>query len=309
MLKNISINSLFGFYSYSIDLNPERFPYKFVTGPNGYGKSTILRLLKAIYTNDIRTLSNLNFQSLELTYENGTRVRIEQERLSLQEDDSDDFVQESSLNVAYKFQDTDEWNTERIVILSDDQSNKDTLHSLGLSLFFSSHPIFFSSDQRLHSPDGEPAIKNCVDRMLVLLKDPEHSGIVEFDQRIDVFKAIIGAMQFAHKKMEIEPRYGFRFISDDANKTILNIADLSSGEQHIVIQTFSLLFDAPDDSLVLIDEPELSFHMAWQMEYLKNLKKIAKYRKLQFIIATHSPQVFSSRWDLSVDLFEQANIR
>ncbi len=72
----------------------------------------------------------------------------------------------------------------------------------------------------------------------------------------------------------------------------------------MIIQVYELLFRAQSGTLVLIDEPELSLHLMWQMNYLKNLSEIAELRGFQCIVATHSPQIFSNRWSQSVDLFE-----
>ena len=308
MLKSIRLNSLFGIYDYTLDLTPEQHLYKFITGPNGYGKSTILRLLNAVYSSNSEVLASVRFQSMELYYENQTRILIDQECSSVQEEGSDEYnSQDVTLKIRYQFQEYGEWKTNMIVSHSSEEpANSIETQDLGLYLFFHSHPLYYISDQRINSPTGEPAIQQCVAKMSDLLKDPEHGGIKDFGQRLDVFKSIIGEMEFAHKTLEVEARYGFRFISNDSDRTILNVDGLSSGEQHIVIQTFELLFEAPDDSLVLIDEPELSFHLAWQMLYLKNLKRIARLRKLQFIIATHSPQIFASQWNLSIDLYEQS---
>ena len=79
---------------------------------------------------------------------------------------------------------------------------------------------------------------------------------------------------------------------------------LSSGEQHILLQALYLLFEAPSGTLVLIDEPEMSFHLSWQGDYLTNLLDIVSLRMVQCIISTHSPFVFGSQYSRSVDLFE-----
>ncbi|UXR63973.1 ATP-binding protein [Bdellovibrio bacteriovorus] len=51
---------------------------------------------------------------------------------------------------------------------------------------------------------------------------------------------------------------------------------------------------AHEGSVVLIDEPEISLHPNWQVDYINFLKKIsAKFRDCHFVIATHSPHVVS----------------
>ena len=96
---------------------------------------------------------------------------------------------------------------------------------------------------------------------------------------------------------------GFRFIADDSDHTILSADKLSSGEQHIVILAYDLLFESADDSIFLIDEPELSFHLSWQGEFLPAIKKIVDIRKIQCVFATHSAQIFQHQWQISSDLF------
>lgn len=52
--------------------------------------------------------------------------------------------------------------------------------------------------------------------------------------------------------MEIHPRYGYRFIAENKERTILRSDTLSSGEQHLIIMTYELLFKAPEESLILL---------------------------------------------------------
>ena len=65
---------------------------------------------------------------------------------------------------------------------------------------------------------------------------------------------------------------------------------------------YQLLFKVDKDSLILIDEPELSLHIAWQEEFLRDLKRIASVSSFDVLIATHSPQIIGERWDLTVEL-------
>jgi len=48
------------------------------------------------------------------------------------------------------------------------------------------------------------------------------------------------------------------------------------------------------DSVILIDEPELSLHPNWQNHILRVYKNIANQGNNQLIVATHSPQIISS---------------
>ena len=77
---------------------------------------------------------------------------------------------------------------------------------------------------------------------------------------------------------------------------------LSSGEQHDFVLLFELLFETRPNSLILVDEPELSLHVAWQREMLKDLQEMADLSDFRAILATHSPQIIGERWDLTIEL-------
>ena len=64
---------------------------------------------------------------------------------------------------------------------------------------------------------------------------------------------------------------------------------------------YNLVFNVQNNGLVLIDEPEISLHVEWQETYLDKLLAICKMNGLQAIVATHSPNIISSHYDLLVD--------
>ncbi len=102
------------------------------------------------------------------------------------------------------------------------------------------------------------------------------------------------------KKMFLSSTKGIVVESDDGKKLDLN--NLSSGEQEILVLFYKLIFES-DVNLLLIDEPEISLHVAWQKEIMDNFKRIVKLKPdMQVMIATHSPQIISHNWDLQIDL-------
>lgn len=69
----------------------------------------------------------------------------------------------------------------------------------------------------------------------------------------------------------------------------------SSGEFHLLSSISSIIRELEDESLLLIDEPEISLHPNWQINYLDILEKAIKnFSKIQVIIATHSHFILSS---------------
>ena len=124
--------------------------------------------------------------------------------------------------------------------------------------------------------------------------------------RIELFTKILNDRRFNFKLIEIDKDKGFIF-KTKKNNSILKLNELSSGEQHEVVLLFELLFKAKENSLVLIDEPEISLHVAWQIEFLNDIQEIIKLQKIDIIIATHSPQIINDKWDLTVNLEDFIN--
>lgn len=120
--------------------------------------------------------------------------------------------------------------------------------------------------------------------------------------RIELFADILNNKGLAFKKIAINPEKGFLFINDAGKE--LKLTQLSSGEQHEVVLVYELIFIAKDNDLVLIDEPEISLHIAWQKEFLEDIKRIIDIQNVSIVIATHSPQIIDNNWDLTVDLEE-----
>jgi predicted ATPase len=64
---------------------------------------------------------------------------------------------------------------------------------------------------------------------------------------------------------------------------------LSSGEQHLIVLFYHLIFDAQPSGVCLIDEPEISLNVDWQHRFVGNVIKVSAVAPQQYIIATHSP--------------------
>jgi len=68
----------------------------------------------------------------------------------------------------------------------------------------------------------------------------------------------------------------------------------SSGQQCLLLMFFGLCGAISNNSLICIDEPEISLHPKWQSEFIGILQKAFSYFSgCHFIIATHSPQITS----------------
>ncbi|QJB25403.1 AAA family ATPase [Limnospira fusiformis] len=168
-----------------------------------------------------------------------------------------------------------------------------------------------SSEVDIHPPSIDETTKNILS-VYVEDMDKKLSVFDDIADKIDLFRKIINKkFAYSYKNIGFSKDQGFIFTSSYKSslseyKQVLNHelcpTDLSSGEQHELILIYELLFKVKPDSLVLIDEPELSLHVGWQVEFIKDLQEITKLAKLNIVMATHSPDIIQDRWDLTVEL-------
>lgn len=370
MLKQLYIQNLFGIYTYTIDMNPKDDGcVKFITAPNGYGKTTILDIVDALYNENYDKLSHIPFDKLKFSFTEGITLKVFQHRMVSDVEMGSDEPGKTTVSLSFVYY--EDTSIEPIAKKTWTQNIKN-ISILPLHLYLTSHPIYYIKDQRLAKENNtyrietdaiafskelrnaqsiiaqtfseslsatsgqisfedykdkkaklspvletlrscdlasgmdlgnylkEKAIfQNAVIKTLEVLQN-NYRGMLD---RLSLFINIIRGSKFANKEMQISPMYGFRFIANNEDHTILDAQSLSSGEKQILILTFELLFMSADASIVLIDEPELSFHVAWQTLFLDNLQAISKLKSLQCIVSTHSSIIFMNNWDLSTDLY------
>lgn len=125
----------------------------------------------------------------------------------------------------------------------------------------------------------------------------------ELFQKINLFVGLLNEKMLAFKEIKISDEKGFYFQGTGGDE--ISLCDLSSGEQNQIVIYFDLIFKSKINSIILIDEPEISLHVAWQKEFLDSVSRIKKLNKFsKLIIATHSPQIVNNNWDITYDLFE-----
>ncbi len=87
-------------------------------------------------------------------------------------------------------------------------------------------------------------------------------------------------------------RVDFRIQPVDGGPTF-TFDGLSSGQKEIISTLFLIWHKTRNNpSVVLIDEPELHLNPEWQINFVRQLGKIAPHN--QYIIATHSEEIFGS---------------
>ena len=132
----------------------------------------------------------------------------------------------------------------------------------------------------------------------------------DVDKKLETFQPLLDRLEllrelinrkFLFKRLDFDRTDGF-IVRDVDSERLLDLSQLSSGEQHELVLMYGLLMKVPPRSLVLIDEPEISLHVSWQNSLLDDLDRIGSITKLRFMIATHSPQIINNWWDRAVPL-------
>ena len=139
-------------------------------------------------------------------------------------------------------------------------------------------------------------------RVMTLYVHDTTAKLVKLDALKDRSRLLLEKMNYnyRHKEIRVDREHGLVAVSDDGQR--LELDCLSSGEQHELVLYYDLLFKVPSNTIVLIDEPELSLHVAWQKKFLPDLLEIIALSSFDTLIATHSPYIVGDRADLMVGL-------
>lgn len=425
-IVNFFIENLFGLYTYRFEFSPEASPLTLITGPNGYGKTTILRIIANLNTANLYYFYVLRFDLVQLTFSDGSVLEIVQH--SMQDDNETEekldskfsrtknvnfrwirngktvasFVYDKKvINDALRRLRYSEWfvshDTSRKIamghwpsaladkylsensafneIVANNQNQEAFLMMLQSirTKFISANRIYKETQER----EEELPIEKVVDKikeelekvrmryvnasisddalfikeilsdtgtgiskedyekhsqMLQELADSftkyipikieipsykaENSAILSYYikrlerklancndviEKIGLFDEMLQSKRFSNKNIRFSPQQGI--IVETVAGEPVDIVKLSSGEQNEIVLLYKLIFEVSDKSILLVDEPENSLHVAWQKMIVADLTRIADIKKLQLIIATHSPVIVSYGKSFATDLY------
>ncbi|WP_175393588.1 AAA family ATPase [Rhodococcus globerulus] len=139
--------------------------------------------------------------------------------------------------------------------------------------------------------------------LLSLYLDDADKKLAPFEtllQKIELLEEIINS-RLLNKRLQVTADEGLT-VSGTIQERFIDLDSLSSGEQHEIILMFDLLFNVPMGALVMIDEPEISLHVVWQLAFIPDVQRIAELSGFRFVVATHSPQIINDGWDRAVRL-------
>lgn len=118
--------------------------------------------------------------------------------------------------------------------------------------------------------------------------------------KIELLEKVINS-RLLNKRLKVTDSEGLSVQHSMTDRPI-ELDSLSSGEQHEIILMIDLLFSVPRGAVVLIDEPEISLHVVWQISFIPDVKRIAELAGFRFVVATHSPQIINDEWNRAIRL-------
>lgn len=143
---------------------------------------------------------------------------------------------------------------------------------------------------------------NTQTRVMTLYIDDTESKLAALDDLAGRAQLLLNNVneKYQHKRIRLDQEKGL--VAEGEADQLIPLDALSSGEQHEFVLHYDLLFRVRPNTVVLIDEPELSLHVAWQKKFLPDLLDIVNLSGFDAIVATHSPFIIGERDDLMVGL-------
>lgn len=129
----------------------------------------------------------------------------------------------------------------------------------------------------------------------------------ELDQVLELTSTFVNALNSFYVGKRIAFTLGNGFIIRKANGLELDPTKLSSGEQQILILFCYTLLSREQNSIFIIDEPELSLNVKWQRKFIGTLQEIVKGSSVQFLFATHSLQILAKHREKTIRLTKHSD--
>jgi hypothetical protein len=143
-------------------------------------------------------------------------------------------------------------------------------------------------------------LANQVERLLPLLQHYELERLAATERTSSFLDSVNNFLSDSGKNLHFAEPDGL--VVQVPEGRVASASRLSSGELPLLI-LFTFLyfrFDPLQEFTMIIDEPELSLHLAWQNRYLQSITEANP--QAQFIIATHSPEIAAPFEERTIDI-------
>jgi len=331
-VKSLNINNFKGIKELELDFtyqeNNKILNNIVIYGINGSGKSTILEaiylcLIVASTYHKSKNLKRIeeyliNYISLgsEWIYHNESQFKIE---ITLEDNQS-----LISGTLIYHQEDGLKWNIEDDKKLSLEFENSftylssyrllnpSTVHSAGdwSEIERIEDSVFrdrmrFQKDPRYRNNNSFPSLSlqfdnnyRTVKQYLVNLITDLKVGTLTLQNR-DIlesikksFKIFFPNKEFLEQLSRTDNNKDYRLMIENEDGSIVDLDQLSSGEREVIAFFTYLCTKSINNSILIIDEPELHLHPKWQSIILYSLHQI--FPSSQIFLATHSNEIYQS---------------
>lgn len=316
-----------------------------VIGPNGSGKTTVLNILAGMLLDDRFDNSLINrFDKVEIEFNNSEILKCINGP-TIPEDLKDSFksfmqeklvskVKEKSKDLDLSFENEDDFQKVVALIkkISDgyvgslrfnrdfhkDNENHKLVNIQRVSTFdmimLDSKKLEKYPQARLSQLDvilNEEIAKLTKHLLLISMDSQEQQKIKAkkyFKKNINdisVFEKVLNELlAVTNKSFKIEKNGDFSIIQNGKH---LKLTELSSGEKQLIYIMCVVVNSRGKDTILLMDEPEVSLSLNWQRNLLKSMFRINS--NLQIILVSHSPAVVTDGWVTKLVEMEEITVK
>lgn len=311
-INKLTIEKLYGKYNFEWDLRDD---VNIIAGDNGSYKTTLLKLLASICEPE-NIADEFDVKSVTMSLTDNTTIKFRSFKDSLlrlkKDAESDELLSELAAKIKADIEGKDEKSLSDHTLNASIIAIKKGKNTLSISNYkkirkynlISTFDVPSGADKgsvldfQLEKLESEYAYylsdltKQITTRIqqngLVNMKDLE-----DINAHNNTFIGIINRA-FANTNKTVDTtqsKLQFK-LGDDL---LENNKRLSAGEKQFLIVMLTVLLQRKEESVLIMDEPEISMHLDWQRTLIENIKTLNP--NCQIIIATHSPGVIMDGWE------------
>lgn len=304
--RNLEVNSIITF----------DFPISFLVGKNGGGKSSTLQSLYGCpkgyslgdywFTTELDPIKEFdkNRNCFIYGFKNGNNIsEVIKQRIHHKKYNNPDYWETAKPNLGYGMKDERNSPISKNVIYLDFRSELSAFDKFFHFLNFSSKTHKTKQDfLRFYSNKLKDAFDN---NTIVSYYSPNRNKakitLTDTETKIvsDILRKEFETIEIIEHNLFKDWGISIRLKQKNIN---YSEAFAGSGETAIVILVHKI-FNAPDESLILLDEPETSLHSGAQKRLMSFLLEQCIKKKHQVVISTHSPFLIENMPDNSIKVF------
>ena len=267
-----------------------------IAGINSTGKTTLLMTLFDIGTHGNNTFTD-SYLEVDLTYLFKKRTIDSHYNASFKLDDGR--TKRNQINE--KFREIDEQKRASVIYLPT-EINFDKSSQINLE-FYNKYVDFGIKIEQDIVKDIPSFIATLINNEVY--KNPDLPTKKSIDKVCNKINSLFEILEIDAQIVGLNPEGEKLPIFKNSAGKVFNIKELSSGEKQLFIRAMTLRMLNANNSIILIDEPEISMHPKWQQRIMKVYENIGENN--QIIAATHSPHVVASVPKESVKLLKREN--